>query len=104
MHYFATRACVSFLLHRAECVLDAGCPVAEDKGPKGHAGHLADDAIAPAPAPCAAGAGPQAELAQDDRVAALQDLWVRDARVGHVRVHAGAPVPAGPRACMRGRA
>ena len=69
-----------------------------------HLSHLADDAIAPAPAPCAARAGPQAELAQDDRVAALQDLWVCYTRVGHMRVHAGAPMPARPRACTRGRA
>ena len=57
-------------------------------------------AIAAAPAARAAGAWPQAELAQDHRVAALQDLRVSDPRVGHVRVHSGAAVPAGPRPCM----
>lgn len=54
--------------------------------------HLAHDAIAAAKGAVAAGAGPQAELAQDHRVPAFQDLRVRDAsatRRGHTALHAG---------------
>jgi len=32
----------------------------------------------------------QLELVQDHRVPPLKDLWIRDARVGHVGVHATA--------------
>ena len=41
--------------------------------------YLPDYAVAAAVPAGAAGAGPQLELAQDDWVPPLQDLWVRDA-------------------------
>lgn len=56
---------------------------------------VADDAVAAAVLALAAAAGAQAELPQRDRVAALEDFGVRDARVGHVRVHAAGAVPGG---------
>ena len=36
----------------------------------------------------------EGELMQDDRKAALIDLWVGDARIGHVCVHSAAAMPA----------
>ena len=54
---------------------------------------VADDAVAAAVLTRAPASRSQAELAQQDRVPAFEDLGVRDARVGHVRVHA---VGAGP--------
>ena len=54
---------------------------------------IADDALAATMLPVSSAAGPQAELAQQDRIAAFKDLGVRDARVGHVRVYTAGAVP-----------
>ena len=56
---------------------------------------VADDAVAAAVLAVAAAAGAQAEFAEEDRVAALEDFGVGDARVGHVRVDAVGAVPGG---------
>ena len=56
---------------------------------------IADDAFAAAVLARAAAAGAQAEFPQHDRVASFEDLGIRDARVGHVRVHAAGAVPGG---------
>mmetsp|Transcript_19855 Transcript_19855/g.51807 ORF Transcript_19855/g.51807 Transcript_19855/m.51807 type:complete len:618 (-) Transcript_19855:431-2284(-) len=57
---------------------------------------LPDHAVPAAELAGAAGALAQPKVAQHDGVAALQDLGVRDARVGHVGVHAAAPLPRRP--------
>jgi hypothetical protein len=59
--------------------------------------HLPHDAVAAPPTAGAARPAAQVEAPQHHWVAALQDLGVGDARVGHVRVDAAAAVPAGPR-------
>lgn len=56
---------------------------------------IADHAFPAAVLAQARAALAQAEFPQYDRVAAFEDLGVRDARVGHVRVHAAGAVPGG---------
>lgn len=54
---------------------------------------IAQDALAAGVQARAAAAVAEREFAQQDGVAALEDLGVGDARVGHVRVHAVGAVP-----------
>ena len=61
------------------------------------------DSHLPSPVPAAVlatapGPGHQAGLVEDDWVAPLKNLEVRQPGVGHVGVDAGVPVPARPRA------
>lgn len=55
---------------------------------------LSDYAITSPEAASAPRAWPQLKAAQDNRIPALQNLWVRNACVGHVTVYATAPMPA----------
>ena len=56
---------------------------------------IPDHALAAVVLARARAAGAQAELPQDHRVASFEDFGVRDAGVGHVRVHAVGAVPGG---------
>ena len=64
-----------------------------------HALEEADDAaraVAARPFALAARAAADGELLDQHRIAQLQDLRIGEARVGHVHVHGGGAVEAGP--------
>lgn len=55
--------------------------------------HLADNAVTTPVPPTAAASWSKGEFPQDDGVASLEDLRIRDARVGHVAVDAVFSLP-----------
>lgn len=66
-----------------------GPPLAEDAKIDGAPElDVADAAVAAAVTALAPRSAPDSKLAQDAGVASLERLWVGDARVGHVDVHA----------------
>src|SRR5690606_501631 len=60
-------------------------------------------AVSTSPAPLAAGATADGEAREENRIAGLQDLRVREARVRHVHVHGGRAIEARPVALETGR-
>mmetsp|Transcript_12904 Transcript_12904/g.47184 ORF Transcript_12904/g.47184 Transcript_12904/m.47184 type:complete len:288 (+) Transcript_12904:794-1657(+) len=58
--------------------------------------HLTNNSVSALVSPSPTATLPQGELPQQDRVAALENLWISDASVGHVALHAAGAIPCWP--------